>query len=192
MTFKLHDATTAPDASIALLQASGGPSGRASNVERVMAESPELLEAFATAYGLFGRTSLSAIEQQVVAQTANYENICEYCMPWHTTYCIAAGMAPGDVTALRENTPLSSPRLEALRHFTRSLIQNRGKISPAERDAFFAAGFAERQALDVVLGLAMKLMTNYTNSIAGTPLDEKVRRHAWSKPGIAMGSLGSE
>jgi hypothetical protein len=37
-----------------------------------------------------------------------------------------------------------------------------------------------------VLGLAVKTMSNFTNSIAGTPLDEAVQSLAWSKPTIAM------
>lgn len=190
MPFTLHTEATAPEASRPLLRESAEQFGDASNVERVMAGSPELLAAFGAVFALYERTSLSPIERNVVTQTANFENTCEYCVPWHTTMCERAGMTPADVKALREDTPLSSPRLEALRRFARALIANRGKVSTGERAAFFDAGYTERHALDVVLGLAMKVMTNYTNSIAGTPLDEKVKRHAWKKPGIAMGSLG--
>ena len=128
--------------------------------------------------------------RNVVTQTANFENTCEYCVPWHTKACRDAGMSEVDVQALRNDTPLSTPRLEALRRFTRSMIANRGKVSIGEREAFFTAGFTERNALEIVLGLAMKVMTNYTNSIAGTPLDKSVQALAWKKPGITLGSLG--
>ena len=190
MPFQLHDETTAPEASRSLLRDAGEASGHASNAERVMAESPELLEGFGLLYALYDKTTLSPIERNVVTQTANFENTCEYCVPWHTKACRAAGMSEPDVQALRNDTPLSTPRLEALRRFTRSMILNRGKISAGEREAFFAAGYTERNSLEVVLGLAMKTMTNYTNSIAGTPLDAKVQSLAWKKPGIGIGSLG--
>ncbi len=157
-----------------------------------MAESPELLEGFGVLYGLFDKVSLTPIERNVVTQTANFENTCEYCVPWHTKACRASGMIEADVQALRNDTPLSTPRLESLRRFTRSMIANRGKVSVGEREAFFASGYTERNALEVVLGLAMKTMTNYTNSIAGTPLDKTVQALSWKKPGIGLGSLGGE
>ena len=56
--------------------------------------------------------------------------------------------------------------------------------SLAELQAFFDAGYSDVQALEVILGLATKLMSNYTNSIAGTPLDKEVEKLRWSKPTI--------
>ena len=52
--------------------------------------------------------------------------------------------------------------------------------------AFFDAGYSDVQALEVILGLAVKTMSNYTNSVAGTPLDKAVQKLAWRKPKIAM------
>ena len=43
-----------------------------------------------------------------------------------------------------------------------------------------------QQALEVVLGLAVKTMSNFTNSITGTPLDREVKNLAWRKPRVAM------
>ena len=62
----------------------------------------------------------------------------------------------------------------------------RGKVSKAALEAFFGAGFTEQQALEVVLGIATKVMSNYTNSIAGTPLDEAVKDKVWQKPLVRM------
>jgi hypothetical protein len=36
--------------------------------------------------------------------------------------------------------------------------------------------------LDVVLGVGMKILSNYTNHIAETPLDAAFAKVAWSKP----------
>jgi hypothetical protein len=41
------------------------------------------------------------------------------------------------------------------------------------------------QVLEVILGLAVKLMSNYTNSLAATPLDPEPRPYLWKKPTIA-------
>ena len=52
----------------------------------------------------------------------------------------------------------------------------------ADLDAFYEAGYTSRHALEVVLGIAIKVMSNYTNSIAGTPLDKVVQKYKWVKP----------
>ena len=71
-----------------------------------------------------------------------------------------------------------------LRAFTQRLIHARGKTAPADLDRFFAAGYDAPQALEVVLGLAIKTMSNFTNSIASTPLDKAVAKLEWVKPKI--------
>ncbi|MEO0621250.1 MAG: carboxymuconolactone decarboxylase family protein [Pseudomonadota bacterium] len=184
MDFPLHTTETAPEDARETLAEVEAEFGMIPNLERTMATAPALLQAYASAWGLFEETSLTPIERQVVYQTANFENECDYCVPWHTLLSQKAGMAEADVDALRAGASLSDPRLEALRIFTQTVVRTRGNIAEADRDAFFAAGWAPQQALEVVLGIAIKTMSNYTNSIAGTPLDRAVQTHAWQKPVI--------
>ena len=184
--FPIHDVATAPEAAKPLLEQAKKNFGVIPNLERVMAEAPALLEGYVHLWELFDTTSLSPIEQQVVYQTANFENQCEYCVPWHTQLSQMAGMASNEIEALRSGAEMADPKLEALRQFTRSLILNRGKIAEAELAAFFAVGYSTQQALEVILGIAIKTMSNYTNSIAGTPLDKAVEKLRWKKPVISM------
>ncbi|BBB10714.1 carboxymuconolactone decarboxylase family protein [Sphingopyxis sp. EG6] len=182
MAFPLHDETTAPEAARAHLEATKRSFGMIPNLERVMASAPALLATYSFGWEAFDRTSLSPVERQVVYQTANFENECNYCVPWHTLLAKQAGADAETVEALRRGSRLSNPRHEALRQFTRTLILNRGKASAADLDDFLKAGFSDQQALEVVLGIAIKTMSNFTNSIAGTPLDSQVTRLAWEKP----------
>lgn len=184
--FPLHDPATAPDEAKPFLDRAKANLGMVPNLERVMASAPALLAGYVSLWDLFEATSLSPVERNLVYQVANVENGCTYCVPWHTMLCRQAGMAETDVTALREGGPLSDPRLEALRTFTRTLVLSRGKVLQADLAAFLAAGFTEQQALEVVLGLAVKLMSNYTNSLAGTPLDQPMQRLAWQRPVVPM------
>ena len=186
--FQIHTEMTAPATSKPLLEQAKKNLGMIPNLERVMAESPALLEGYVHLWELFDTTSLSPIERQVVYQTANFENQCEYCVPWHTKLAQMAGMTPSEIEALRQGAELEDPKLESLRQFTKSLILNRGKIAEVELKAFFAVGYSAQQALEVILGIAIKTMSNYTNSIAGTPLDKAVEKLRWKKPIISMQS----
>jgi alkylhydroperoxidase family enzyme len=186
LQFTLFDESSAPGRAKTCLEAARKNLGVIPNLERTMAGAPALLEAYVRTWELFDETSLTPIERQVVYQTANFENECEYCVPWHTMLSKLARMDPHDVQALRDGAPLKDAKLEALHRFARAMIVNRGKIPPCDLDAFLAAGYTPQHALEVILGLAIKTMSNYTNSIAGTPLDKTVSRLAWKKPRIPL------
>jgi len=181
-SFPLHDEATAPDAARPALAATRADFGMIPNLERTMATAPALLETYTRGWELFETTSLTPIERQVVYQTANFENDCAYCVPWHTLLSLKAGMADEDIDALRQGRDLSDPRLAALQRFARRLIHARGNVAPADLQAFFAAGHDGQAALEVVLGLAIKTMSNFTNTNAGTPLDQAGEKHRWQNP----------
>ncbi len=182
MNFPLLDETSAPEGALEALATTKKNFGMIPNVEKVMALAPQLLSGYAHMWDLFETTTFTPIERQVVFMTANFENECNYCIPWHSMLAKNAGMEKSEVDALRSGAPLADPRLQALRAFTRTLIANRGKASEAELQGFFDAGYSDAQALEVILGLAIKLISNYTNSIAGTPLDPEAEHLRWTKP----------
>lgn len=177
--FTLHDKTTAPQDSRPLLEASEQAVGMIPNLHAVMAESPQVLQGYQDLHGLFQQTSLGTVEQNVVWLTINVEHRCHYCVPAHTVIAQGAGV-PGDVIqALRDEQPLPDERLEALRRFTLEMVRNRGRVSDADIQAFKAAGFTDRHVLEVILGIAQKVMSNYINAIAETPIDTPFRKHEW-------------
>ena len=184
--FPLWDENTAPEAARPALASTRRNFGMIPNLERMLASAPPVLQGYAHLWDLFDETTLDPIERQVVYLVANFENDCAYCVPWHSLLAEKAGMDSADVAALRAGAPLATPKLEALAAFTRALIQTRGKIAPAALNTFLAAGYKEAQALEVILGLAVKTISNYANSIAGTPLDAAVAKRAWTKPRVPM------
>jgi uncharacterized peroxidase-related enzyme len=184
--FPIHTPESAPESSKPWLEQTQRSFGMIPNLEAVMASAPTLLQAYSSLWSLFDETSLSPVERQVVYQTVNFENGCEYCVPWHSLLSEQAGMSDSDIDALRDGRAVTDTRLEALRNFTRTLLLQRGKLAEADLDAFLAAGFQPQQALEVILGIAIKTMSNYTNSIAGTPLDEAVADRRWRRPLVPM------
>lgn len=98
--------------------------------------------------------------------------------PPHTG--IAKNMKVDDAItdALRNETPLPSVKLETLRDFTLKLVRNRGNVQ-----LFFDAGYENRQILEIVLGIAQKVMSNYTNHLAQTPIDSIFQKLAWTRAG---------
>jgi len=177
--FTIHTADTAPEASLPLFENSMKSFGMVPNLHAVMASSPGLLEAYQLLTGLFMKTSLSAEEQTVVWQTINVEHECSYCVPAHTMVANMMGVDTEISTALRESKPLPE-KLESLRNFTRKMLIRRGQVSESDVNEFLEAGYMPQNILEVILGLSHKVMSNYTNHIAGTPLDASFQPFEWS------------
>ena len=182
--FERFSEQSAPDKSKPYLAKAKASFGLIPNVEAVMAQAPALLASYITAWDEFDTTTLTPAERQVVYQTANFENNCQYCVPWHTILSENAGMSHEDVEALRNGAPLSDIKQEALRTFTKDVLRTRGSIEPVALKTFLDADYTEQQALEVVLGIAVKVMSNYTNALAQTPLDKEAQSKQWVKPSL--------
>jgi len=179
--FALHTLDTAPEASQALLAKSKAAFGMVPNLHAVMAESPELLDAYQRVHELFVNSSLNNEELTVVWQTVNVEHECHYCVPGHTGIAKSMGVDDAITEALRNETPLEDERLEALRTFTLAVVRDRGNVSDDKVDAFLNAGFTKQNILEVILGVAQKVMSNFTNHFAKTPIDAPFQSMAWQK-----------
>jgi uncharacterized peroxidase-related enzyme len=168
--FTVHTEQSAPAGARPVLSAVRQQLGFLPNLLGVMAESPAAVEAYATLARLFDSTSLTAAERHVVLQSVNLANQCHYCVPAHSALAGLAGLGEVD-RALRSGAPLGDARLESLRAFTHALVSKRGAPSEADLAAFERAGYGHAAMLDVLLGVAMKTLSNYVNHVAHTPID---------------------
>ncbi len=180
MEFTVHTVDSAPAGSKPLLEQSQKSFGMVPNLHGVMAEAPKFLEAYKTIGALFDATSLSPIERNVVWLTANYENKCHYCMAAHTAIAHGAKVPAEEIDALRAGKPLNDPKLQALRVFTAKMVNERGWVADADLQAFLDAGFTKQNILEVILGVSMKVMSNYSNHIAETDVDAPFKNYVWT------------
>lgn len=181
--FTLHDTASAPKASVATLEAVQKAWNFVPNLHRVLAESPVALEAYSQLFTLADNTSFTPVERHVAYLAIIFENECTYCMAGHTNLSRMAGVAEADIQAVRDDAPLEDARLQALRVFAAAVTRQRGAVSTAQVDAFKAAGFDNQAILDLLVLASAKLISNYTNHLAGTPLDGFMKGAEWQAPG---------
>lgn len=179
--FTLHTKQSAPEDSKALLDNSINAFGMIPNLHAVMAEAPGLLEGYQRLHQLFLDSSFDDEETTVVWQTINVEHNCHYCVPAHTGIAKSMKVDDAITEALRNETPLPTDKLEALRNFTLSVVRDRGNVDDDAVQAFLDAGFTKRQVLEVILAVAQKVMSNYTNHLANTPIDKPFQKFEWQK-----------
>lgn len=176
--FKIHTPETSPEAAKEILSGVQKQNGFVPNLYGVMANSPAVVKAYHQLGELFGQTTFTPVEQNLVWLTVSKTNQCHYCLPIHT---MAAKMfkVPDDVIdAIRNNKPIESdPKLEALRKFTITMVEKRGWAEEDEVKSFLDAGYAKEQILELIVGIAQKTISNYVNHIAQTPLDEAAKAY---------------
>ncbi len=178
--FDVHTKDTAQPDAAEMLDSIEMAYGFIPNLYGVFAESPAALKAYMTIGKIFDESSFSATERQLIILAVSRYNECDYCMAAHT---VVAGMqkVPTEVIeAIREDRPISDDRLEALRTFATAVVEKRGWVSDDDISAFLAAGFSRAQILEVILGVSFKTLSNYTNHVADTLLDEAFETGAWS------------
>lgn len=176
--FTLYNQENAPEASKPLLEGSVNAFGMIPNLHAVMAESPQLLEAYQQVHQLFANSSFNNDELTVVWQTINKAHGCQYCLPAHTAVANMMNADPDISIAIKTDSKLPNEKLEVLKETTLAMVESRGHLSEAQLDAFYSAGFSRQNLLDIVLGMSHKIMSNYTNHIAKTPLDEAFKQFA--------------
>ena len=181
--FTVFNESNAPAASKTLLKTVKAKYGFVPNLMGELAISPGALEAYASLSSIFGQTSLSPIEQQVVLLTTSFESNSSYDMAVHSTISLNLGIDRDSLMAIREGRVIETDsRLQALRDFTLAVVRDRGLVEKADQDVFLRSGYTKANILEVVTGVATKILANYTNHIAETEIDPAFEAMAWSKP----------
>jgi AhpD family alkylhydroperoxidase len=181
-TFTIHTPDSAPAESKERLEGFQQRRGLIPNLYGVLAEAPIALEAYETLGSLLMRSSFTPTERHVVWFTINAYHDCHYCMAAHT-FLAKGEKVPEDVIATARAVGFyEDPKLEAIRVFTLSLVENRGWASPEDLEAFLAAGLTKQNVLEIVVVIAHKVLSNYTNHLVSTPVDDAFKRFTWTKP----------
>ncbi|MGH1429077.1 MAG: carboxymuconolactone decarboxylase family protein [Arenicella sp.] len=183
-TVSIYDLTSAPKASKPLLEKSVKDFGMVPNLHGVMAGAPALLEAYQTLHALFMSTSFDDEERTVVWQTINVEHDCHYCVPAHTAIAHSMDVDAHLTDALRHQASMPTEKLQVLHDTTLKIVRKRGVLAKNELNTFFAAGYGEQQLLEIILGVSQKVMSNYVNHIAQTPIDTPFSAFAWEKASV--------
>lgn len=149
------------------------------NLYRQMAASPAVLESYLTLSNLLTKTSLSPAEQQLILLTASARNGCTYCVAAHSSGARMAKLDKDAIEAVRTGADASDAKLQALRSFTETVLETRGKVGEAALAEFLNAGYTQEQAMEVLIGVSMKALSNSFSRMFDTPLDSVLEGMAW-------------
>lgn len=161
----------APAASQPLLAAVHKQMGTVPNLMKLVAQSPAALEGYLSLSGALGKGTLGAALRERIALAVAEINGCGYCLAAHSYLGSQfAKLSQAEIDAARDATS-ADPQAAAALHFARAVALQRGRVSDTELAALQAAGFNEAQTLEIVLNVALNVLTNYVNNVAETDID---------------------
>jgi len=179
-TLKAVDEVSAPDASKEILQATLDQLGRIPNMYALMANSPGLFKTYRLGYDAFrSESGFDKTEQEVVFLTISRFHECTYCVAVHSAIADMNRVAPEVTDAIRNGDSIKDEKLESLRNFTTVMLTMRGRPQPTDLSKFLASGFSELQVLEIILAIAVKTVSNYSNHLFDTELDSVFSAREW-------------
>jgi AhpD family alkylhydroperoxidase len=181
--FNLYTPLSAPKPGArAYLRRTQRERGQLPRLFQALAESEPVLKAYGEASRLYAEGTLSLLERQVVMLTVSRLNAAPYCVSAHSAMAEARGVMPDIIVALREGHPLVDPRLQALRLFAEAALTHRGRVDALTWQRFEHAGYGNEQALEVLVGIALKVFSNYASRMTEVAPDDGATRWDWAPP----------
>lgn len=124
--------------------------GGVPNVFRMMANSPAVLEAYASLNGALGKGKLDKKIRERIALAIAQKNGCGYCLAAHTyTGTNVTKLSIEEIAAARRGES-SDVRADAAVKFAVKIAEERGSVSEDELAAMKAAGFDDAELLEIV------------------------------------------
>lgn len=146
------------------------------NLAKVLSSSPAALRSYwLTQLQLQQYGVLTPEEHNIVQMATAVENRCKYCTSGHNMIGNAFfNSEEEDLQALRNESTLSTEKFDVLRSFTLEVYRNQGRVSDDVLNDFLSIGYTKAQAVEVTANIAVKVLSNLTNQLALTELDEPI------------------
>ena len=164
---------TAPEASKPILENIQKSFGFIPNLMAIFANNPTVLKGYLALDGAYEQGSFTPRERQLILLAASVENHCNYCTAVHSTVAKGALHTSAEVvSAIRNNTPVPDAKLNALVTLVKELVRERGYAKDETIQKFIAVGYKKEQVMELLLGIAMKTISNYLDHISPAPIDQ--------------------
>ena len=157
-----------------ILERAKKANGMIPNMYKNMVNLPGLQDTYDLGYKHFRQQSgFTPAEQEVVFLTLSIDNGCGYCTAAHSFIADNMSKTPEEVTnAIREGKEIPDAKMKALSEFTKIMNESRGNPTPEQAKRFLDAGYEEVHILGIILAQSVKTISNYSNHIFHTEIDD--------------------
>lgn len=149
------------------------------NLNKALGFVPNIYAAMAhskTALGDFlqfsnAKTSLTAIEKEVIDLSVSQVNGCRYCQSAHTAISKMKGITDEQILELRQGKASWDTKLNALAALSKEIAETKGQVSNSTKDAFYNAGYTKENLVDLTLAVGVITVTNTLHNLTHIAID---------------------
>jgi AhpD family alkylhydroperoxidase len=151
--------------------------GKSWNITHTLASAPAVLAMMNSLWDCLEQSTLSVADRELIAMEMAVSNGCHYCVPAHRYVAQReAKLEPAQLQMLeavsRGEELRSGTRLATMQRLVRLMIARRGGLTDDEFSEFRSQGVTPQQMIETIAEIAHCTVTNYTNRLARTPLDD--------------------
>lgn len=154
----------------ALLDAIQGKLGMVPNFLKILAHSPDALQAFLGLNSIAETGALDPQTRERIALAVAQGNSCEYCVSAHTAIGRKAGLSDEEIDANRAGTSRDEKAAAAV-VFARAINDHLGEVTQAEFDAVRDAGYSDAEIVEIITHVGMNILTNLIGKVAHVEID---------------------
>ncbi len=144
--------------------------GALPNIFTTFAQSPTALGSYVQLSENLTKGRLSPAQRERIALAVSQENACQYCVSAHATIARGAGLDDSAIQQARLGKA-SEPFDRLITEFALKLARSRAEISDQDLEVARRAGLDDGLMVEIVANVALHVMTNYLNKLAGTDID---------------------
>ncbi len=159
-----------------LFNAVQGKLGSVPNMMRTMGNSPALLESYLNLSSTLGSGILGAKTGELIALAVAESNACNYCLSAHSFIGSKLMKIEPEVLANARIGNSLNAKTNAILQFAKQIVNKKGLVSDADVTYVKNAGVTEGEIGEIVGHIAINILTNYFNIVAGTEIDFPVVR----------------
>jgi uncharacterized peroxidase-related enzyme len=133
--------------------------------------SPEALSAALAFDAAVAASTLSKRDIEVIKLVVSEHAGCDYCVAAHTLMGKLAGLSGEQMKQARSGVATGDAARDALTTYVSTLVGTRGTVPAEVVDAIRAAGYTERQIIEINLAITSVTFTNLVNRVNDTTVD---------------------
>lgn len=159
-----------PEQAAPLLAAVKSKMGVIPNLMATLANAPVALQSYLDMSGNLQKGTLpTRLGEQIALAVAN-RNGCQYCASAHAMLGKHAGLSDDEIKDCLVGET-GDPKENAALRFALSVVEQRGQVSDQDLDSVRAAGFDNREIVEIISHVVLNTFTNYLNNVANTDID---------------------
>jgi len=169
-TLKSLDVATAQGKTKELFNTIEKRVGRVPAMIRVMGNSPSVLDAYLHFNEVLDQSNTTLKLRCLISTLVSEINGCQYTLATSFAFGRRAGLSDDELNQAQK-AESGDPKTAAALQFAAKVVKERGSVSPNDVKNLQAAGYSDQDVVEIVGVVALNILRNYFNLVAGTEVD---------------------